>query len=201
MPSVVPDLRLTHGQLLWAVSLGREPSEEVRDRGRYLRQLGIPRPVTQPVGRGHHLVYGFDDLALVGFGLLGLSEGFRPRALTEYLVDQRDRMLAAFRYVWTELAESVLDESWVKMRGRSMPLVAEPFYLRLHGRARGEMAGIELVKGNGTDTSPHLIPYEVIPGETPEKVFIIDYWLPQWVAWALEAPAPRRGRRPAAPAS
>lgn len=201
MPSLVPDLSLTHGQLLWAVSLGREPSEEVKDRVRYLRQLGIPRPKPERIGKGHRLVYGFDDLALVGFGLLGLSEGFKPGALTEYLVDQRDGLLAAFRYVWTHLNENVLDEAWVKMRGRSMPLSAEPYYLRLHGRARGQMAGIELVKGKGTETSPHLIPYEVIPGEAPEKVFIIEYWLPQWVAWALEAPTPRRGRKSATAAT
>jgi hypothetical protein len=146
-------------------------------------------------------VYGFDDLALVGFGLLGLSEGFRPQALTEYLVDQREGMLRAFHHVWTELPDNELDQAWVKARGRIMPGRAEPYYLRLSGRGRGQMAGIELVKGEGTETSPHFIAYETIPGEAPAKVFIIEYWLPQWAAWALEAPVPRRGRTAAEPAT
>lgn len=196
MPATIPNLTLTHGQLLWAISLGQDPTAEVKDKVRYLRQLGIPRPTAERAGRGHHIAYGFDDLALVGFGLLGLSEGFKPRALVNYLVDLRDEFLRLIHHVWTELPGDLLEQSWVKARGREMIMREAPWYLSLHGRGRGELAGIELVQGEGSATSPHLVPYEILPGEAPAKVFEIDYWLPQWTAWAIEASTPRRGREP-----
>jgi hypothetical protein len=196
MPATLPDLQLTHGQLLWALSLGHEPSKEVQDKIRYLRQIGIPRPKAESVGRGYHITYGFDDLVLVGFGMLGLSEGFKPRALVKYLVEQRSAVLDIIREVWTLLPENLLELPWVRSRGQRKDERLEPFYLRLHGRARGAMAGIELVKGEGNEASPHLIPYETIPGEAPAKLFEIDYWVPQWVAWACDAPNLPRGPKP-----
>lgn len=193
--AAIPTLRLTHGQMLWAIALGREPGPEVRDKARYLRQLGIPRPAGTGPGKGQRLIYDFDDLALVGFGLLALGEGFRPRVLVEHLVTLRARMIEAIRGIWTELDADYVTQPWVMMRGRGGILRAEPYYLRLHGRRRGEMAGIEIVKGQGDATSPLMVPYEVIPGEPPAKLFQVDYWLPQWVAWALESPEQPRGRQ------
>ena len=42
MPQRLPDLELTHGQLLWSIRYGREPTQLVKDQVRYLRTLGIP---------------------------------------------------------------------------------------------------------------------------------------------------------------
>ncbi len=193
--AAIPNLELTHGQMLWAIAFGREPGSEVYDKARYLRQLGIPRlPGTGP-GKGQRLIYGFDDLALVGFGLLALGEGYRPRVLVEQMVTGRAALVGALRAAWADYTEEFVNGPWVKRRGMSMIGRAEPWYLRLHGRARGQMAGIEIVQGQGDETSPAMIPYEVIPGEAPAKLFAIDYWLPQWVAWASGAPPQPRGRQ------
>ena len=193
--ATIPDLSLTHGQLLWAIAFGRDPSSEVADKARYLRQLGIPRPPGSGPGKGQRIVYGFDDLALVGFGLLALGEGYRPRVLVEQMVTGRADLVNHFHAAWDDYPNEFVNEGWVKTRGKSGVMRGEPWFIRLHGRARGQMAGVEIVRGQGNETSPGLIPSEVIPGEAPAKLFMIDYWLPQWVAWAREAPAQPRGRQ------
>jgi hypothetical protein len=193
--AIIPNLELTHGQMLQAIAFGREPGAEVRDKARYLRQLGIPRPPGAGPGKGQRVVYGFDDLALVGFGLLALGEGYRPRVLTELMAHGRVELVGYIRAAWTNYTEEFVNGAWTKMRGKSLTTLAEPWYLRLHGRAGKQMAGIELVQGRGDDASSAVVPYEVIPGEAPAKLFEIDYWLPQWVAWACAAPPQPRGRQ------
>lgn len=191
----IPPLELTHGQLLWAIALGREPGPEVRDKARYLRQLGVPRPAGTGPGKGQRVVYDFDDLALVGFGLLALGEGYRPRVLVEHLVTRRASMVEVIRTIWTELDDDYVTGPWVTLRGQGAIVLDEPYYLRLHGRARGVMAGIDIVRGQGDAASPLITPFELIPGEAPAKLFQVDYWLPQWVAWARKAPEQPRGRQ------
>ncbi len=196
---MIPNLELTHGQMLQAIAFGREPGAGVRDKARYLRQLGIPRPPGAGPGKGQRIVYGFDDLALVGFGLLALGEGYRPRVLTELMAHGREELVGHIHSAWTGYTEDFVNEPGFKNLGKSMTTLAEPWYLRLHGRAGRQMAGIELVQGRGDETSPVVVPYEVIPGEAPAKLFEIDYWLPQWVAWARSAPPQPRGRQSVVP--
>lgn len=189
----VPDLSLTHGQLLWAVSLGRDPSEEVRDRARYLRQKGIPRPNTgEGPGRGHQLTYRFDDLVLVGLGLLALADGYKPGKLSEYLVDERQRFLSIVHEAWLDLPRDILDDPDCKAPGASKILYEYEFYVRLSGRSRSEEARLDFVPMlMAPDEPPEMV--ELVPGELPAKVYPLKQWMPKWVAWARDAPDIRRG--------
>jgi hypothetical protein len=185
----IPSLSLSLGQLLWAVSLGQEPSPEVRDRARYLALQGIPRPATDPgPGRGQRIVYDFDDLILVGLALLALAEGYKPRVMKDYLVLQRDRFIGVSQVVWESLPEGILEDPDTLKRN-SFLLYEDDYYVRLSGRGRGEPAKLEFIF---PDAGP---PYmaEVMPGQEPAKVFPLKFWMPKWVAWALRAPAKNPG--------
>jgi hypothetical protein len=180
----IPSLSLSQGQLLWAVSLGQEPSPEVRDRARYLALQGIPRPVTVPgPGRGRRIVYDFDDLILVGLALLALAEGYKPRVMKDYLVRQRERFLVDAHAVWGSLPEGILDHP-DSLKRNSVVVYEDDYYVRLSGRGRGERAELEFIL---PDAGPPYVA-EVIPGEAPAKVFPLKFWMPKWVAWAMRAP-------------
>ena len=185
----IPSLELSLGQLLWAVSLGQEPSPEVRDRARYLALQGIPRAGhEQGPGKGQRIVYDSDDLILVGLALLALAEGYKPRVMKDYLVRQRERFLREVHTVWESLPEGILDDPDTFKRN-TFSLYEDDYYVRLSGRGRGEPADLEFVS---PQTGP---PYmaEVMPGEEPAKVFPLKFWMPKWVGWALRAPAKTPG--------
>jgi hypothetical protein len=185
----VPSLSLSQGQLLWAVSLGQDPSPEVRDRARYLALQGIPRPTSQPgPGRGQRVVYNFDDLLLLGLALLALAEGYKPRVLKHYLVLQRDRFLAVAHSIWEALPEGMLVDPDTLER-KVVVLYEDDYYVRLSGRGRGEEAKLDFIFPEAGQ--PYVA--EVIPGKEPAKVFPLKFWMPRWVAWSLRAPAKTPG--------
>lgn len=189
----LPDLALSHGQLLWAVSLGRDPSEEVRDRVRYLRLKGIPRPeLAEGPGSGHQYVYTFDDLILVGLGLLALADGYKPGKLREYLVEERQRFLNIVHEAWLDLPEDILGDPVCKSRDAHSIMYEYEFYVRLSGRSRQEDGRLEFVPMLLEPNAPPEM-VELVPGELPAKLYPLKQWMPRWVAWALDAPQVRRG--------
>lgn len=190
--SSIPDLELSLGQMLWAVALGSEPSEQSRNRARYLRLLGIPRQGSEKgPGSGKRIVYDFDDLVLVGLGMLALSHGQPPRTMKEVLVVQRSRLLRDVHQAWLDLPADVLDDPVTISRGKSFIVYDNDFNVNLSGTGWGKASGLDFIKiGNNP-----LHPVHIIPGETPQVVFSLKQWMPQWVAWALRAPKRQRGRK------
>lgn len=187
----IPDLHLSHGQLLWAVALGNQPSAEARDRARYLRLLGVPRPPSaKGPGSGQRIVYGFDDLVLVGLGMLALSHGYPPRTVKDVLVDQRSRLLKEVHAAWLELPADVVERPESTSRGKISTLYETEYYVSLSGHGRGKPITVDFIQ---THDSPFQ-PVQIIPGELPQNLFPLKRWMPQWVAWALQAPKQTRGR-------
>jgi hypothetical protein len=188
--SSIPDLQLSHGQMLWAVALGQEPSAEARDRARYLRLLGIPRPPSgEGPGSGQRIVYGFDDLVLVGLGMLALSHGYPPRTMKDVLVDQRSQILKEIHTAWLELPADVVEDPVSTSRGKRGVLYEPEYYVSLSGLGRGKPVTLDFIQ---TSDNP-LQPVQIIPGEAPKALFPLKHWMPQWVAWALQAPKRTRG--------
>ena len=69
MPTAVPEMSLSHGQVLWALARGRQPEATMVDEVRYLRQLGVPfRPAELGRGRGNRLRYRYEHLIEFGGG-------------------------------------------------------------------------------------------------------------------------------------
>lgn len=197
MPASLPDLDLTLGQMLWAVRYGHEPDQHFRDQIRYLRLLDIPgASATQASGPGKRIRYGFTDLIELGLAVTALDLGFRPKDIAAVLVGQREGMHRTYIATWLALPDAALAADWVKSRGRIKPLITEEMFVRLHDR-RGEKWGqIDLVGAQEAgDALPMLEPVERFGSETPRRLIPLKQLMLQWVAWALEAPDIKPGRR------
>ena len=128
----VPSLDLSHGQVLWCLAGGEEPSPPLPDQVRYLRQLGIPFDESElGQGRGVRVSYGFYHLIEVGIAAKGLRLRIPPRYLA-MLVEDRTRYRNLYREAYRQLA--VDPETFNEPPGRSRTIYGEEFYLRLHDR-------------------------------------------------------------------
>ncbi|QCI79150.1 hypothetical protein E6W36_05020 [Hankyongella ginsenosidimutans] len=112
------------------------------------------------------------------------------------LVGQREGMHRLYANAWLELPDAAIAADWVKSRGRIKPLIADEMFVRLHDR-RGEKWGqIDLIGAQEAgDALPMLEPVERFGSEAPRRLIPLKRLMLQWVAWALEAPDIKPGRR------
>ena len=195
MPLAIPDLSLTQGQLLWALGHGREPSELLKDQLRYVRQLGIPRKSTQQApGSGNRIRYDFYDLVEVGVAAKALELRFRPADIKPILVDHRREFHETIATAWRELPDAALTQPWVKSRGKVIAFVGDEIFVRLHDRRSERWGKLDLLMPSrlGEEMSP-ITMKEVFPDGEERPVIQLKQSMLPWVAWALEAPEPRRG--------
>src|ERR1700751_5249669 len=109
------DLSLTHGQVAWALARGQQPSDQLIDQLRYLRQLGVPFSKAElGGGSGNRVRYGFDHLIELGVAVFGLERGMRPRDIARILVDHRVELRRCYRDTLATLPESAFNAEWVK---------------------------------------------------------------------------------------
>ena len=196
MPLPVPPLQLTQGQMAWALCYGRTPDQRTRNTLRYLRQLGIPLASAAASGSGNRVLYNFFDLVETGLGLTGLGLGFRPKDIADVLVVSRDELRKVYATAWSELSEAAMSASWVKSRGRMTALMEDELYVRLHERWRERAASFDFVDARTVSPNlPLLEPIEQFNDGPPRRVLPLKRLTLQWVAWALEAPDIRPGRR------
>jgi hypothetical protein len=195
LPQAVPNLSLTQGQLLWALSHGRDPDQLLKDQVRYLRQLGIPKKSTEVApGKGNRIRYDFFDLVELGVAFRALMLRFRPKDIAALLVSDREAFRQIIAQAWLELPDAALTQDWVKSRGRTTPLIAAEINVRLHGRRSEKWGQLDIVGFN--DSVPGLSLFAPIErfddGDVLPLVPLKHSMLP-WVAWALEAPVIRTG--------
>jgi hypothetical protein len=191
----LPDLALTHGQLLWSIRYGREPIRLVKDQVRYLRTLGIPAAAKeQAQGPGSRITYDFYDLIEIGLAVTALDLRFRPQDIAAVLAGNRGEMRKVYSMIWKELPEAALREAWVKSQGREIPLFADEVYLRFHERRSEQWGKIDFVgPDEATDELPIFEPVERFAGARPQRLIPLKRLMIQWVAWALEAPPTKPG--------
>lgn len=195
MPQSLPELSLTLGQVLWALNHGREPDKLMKDQVRYLRLLGIPEASTQASpGPGNRIRYDFFDLVELGLALAGLERRFKPGDIAAVLHDDRKRMRNAISAAWSAIANTELDEPWVKSRGRVPSGFAEDLLLRLHDRRNEKWGKLDFLGPEDPEWTgmPLVLIERFEDGTTAELIPLKATMLP-WVAWALEAPAIRTG--------
>lgn len=195
MPEQLPNLHLTHGQLLWAIRYGRDPDQQLKDQVRYLRTLGIPAAAKEKArGPGSRIEYDFFDLMEVGLAVTGLNFRFRPLDIAAVLVGQREGMRNVYRIAWTETPEAALYADWVKTRERQKALIQDEFPLRLHDRHGEKWGQIDLVSGEeANEDLPVFEHIERFAEGPPRRLIPIKRLMIQWVAWALEAPPTKPG--------
>ena len=197
MPKEIPDLNLTQGQLLWAVSYGREPDARLKYQVRYLRALDIPPASTrQSSGPGKRITYDFFDLIEAGVAVTGLDLGFRPKDIAAVLVEQRKVMRRIYAGAWRALPDVALTQEWVKSRGRFGVLLDDEIHIRLQDRRSEKWGQVDVVgPAEASATLPMFEPVERFDGEAPRRLLPLKRLMLQWVAWALEAPPTKPGRK------
>lgn len=197
MPRSLPDLELSHGQVLWALNDGREPDQMLKDQVRYLRQLGIPERSTDAAsGSGNRITYGFHDIVELGLALTGLKRRFKPKDIQAVLVGQRDDLRKVIDERWRELPEDVLTQAWVFDSRQPFTPDHEDLYLRLHDRRSEKWGQLDFVSFDEvTELRKLFEPVERMPdGAVLDLLPVTKLMLP-WIARALEAPETRTGPR------
>lgn len=195
MAPPLPELSLSHGQMLWALGHGRAADDTLKDQVRYLRQLGIPTNSSlQAPGRGNRVRYGIHDLIELGLAMTGLRYRFRPKDIQAVLQDDREQLRLHTIFAWGEQPDDILEQDWVKSRQSPDMIIRPEIYLRMHDRRRKSGGHLEIL---GTERAAPgegiLMPVEVF--EDGEYRLIIPVMLLSipWIAWALEAPSIRTG--------
>jgi hypothetical protein len=195
MPKPLPKLSLTHGQVAWAISLGREPEQRLLDQIRYLRRLGVPFKESElGTGRGNRVRYRFDHLIELGVGVAALRRGMTPKDIAGLLVAHRKTLRQFYREAYLDQPDTALGADWVKSRGQYIPLLANERFLRLHDRYAEAPGGIERIRQDEIgDPSQLFSMVERHPGEKLRTLFPLTRLVLELVAWALEAPETRPG--------
>jgi len=195
MPSRIPNFRLTHGQVAWAIAQGNDPSKVLLDQLRYLRQLGVPFEASElGSGRGNRIRYGFDHLIELGVAVFGLKRGMRPREVATVLTTFRKRLRKIYRSAFLAQPENALEEDWVKSRGRIIPFYLDDYSFSLNDRFSDSPGTYQLVKpGEHVDGALAWDVVERYPGDKTRTIVPTTALVLELVAWAKEAPEIKPG--------
>ncbi len=200
MPTPLPRLSLSHGQVAWALSLGQPPDEKILEQLRYLRILGVPFETSElGGGRGNRVRYRYEHLIEVGVALFGLRRGMRPREVAEMLVSQRRRLRRVYRKAFRDQPLAALEAPWVKSRGRSVPLLANEIFLRFHDRYSPAPGKVEQLAPAEIGMPPPTALAERYPGEAARTLLPLTRLVLELVAWASGAPEIKPGPTKAEP--
>lgn len=194
----IPPLALSHGQVAWAINFGQAPPRAMLNQLNYLRQRGIPRGqgARSAPGSGNRLTYSYTDLVECGVALTAFQRGMKFVDLEKVFVKHRRLMHRAYRQALQDLPELAIEASWVKSRGREIPILGEEILLRLHDRHSERPGHVELLE---VSVDPIGEAFERLRQTEPNAALVTQRVLRltclalQWTAWALEAPAIRPG--------
>lgn len=193
MKTLRDHLTLSFGQVAWAICHGRSPQEQVLDRLRYLRQLGVPFAEKDRKGSGNRMAYRFEHLIECGLGMEGLKRRIRPTDVATTIVEGRQSLHQLARSIFDEIdpAEfAAVNAAWRKPQYNPM----QERFIWFHDRDSDKPLTIEsltidqateverrtIFDAHRLDAAVHLIPF---------KNCIVS-----WVGWALVAPRTRAGR-------
>ena len=195
----VPRLRLSFGQLSWAIARGQEPSDELKARLRYLRQLGIPVGDSEPgraAGQGRRIEYDFYDLIETGVACEALRLRIKPKDV-QMLVRQRRACRKTYRRAYERIFPGAWDAPWIRERQAHLQvMLADEVVLRLHDRfdqAPGRLSIVGLDDLQQETGLPVGTLVEVTPGQPPAVLVSLTKVILELVTWAREAPATRPG--------
>jgi len=195
MATSLPQLSLSHGQVLSALSAGLPVSQMLVDELRYLRQLGVPFKESElGGGRGNQIRYRFEHLIEVGVAVFALRHGMRPREIAGYLKKYRKYLRQAYRKAFLDQPETAITQDWVKSRGKHVPMLENELFIRLHDRYSATPGKYDLLRlDEVTDLRDVMGMVERFPGGETRTLVPLKKLVLELVAWALEAPVTKPG--------
>ena len=185
MPRPLPKLDLTHGQVLWTLSLGMTPPQRVIDQLRYLRQLGVPFAKSElGLGRGYRLRYDYFRLVEAGVALYAVRRGLDSQDVTSYLISERRMLRRFYRAALLEQSEGALAANWVKSRSQKIPVrLRSERFLRLPDRwtEPAQKSGL-LNLADLKELRKLSVLAERLPGETARTLVPLTRLVLEWMA-------------------
>ncbi len=126
--------------------------------------------------------------------LFGLQRGMKPKEVARLLVEHRKYLRGLYAKAFSERAESAIQASWVKSRGRIVPILGDEVFLRLHDRYSDTPGKIEVLGPDEIQDLGELFALaEKYPGEKTRTLLPLTRLVLELVAWAQEAPEIKPG--------
>lgn len=195
----IPPLTLTLGQVSWALALGQEPQRPMLAKLNYLRKLGIPFELDrQHLGSGNPVSYSYSDMVEMGVGLWALMHGVKPSVISQFLIGERKILRDLYIQALHVLPPAALDAPWVRSHGKSGAVNENDILLRFHDLYDKSLGKFEVVFQKDLQHSLFdqlFNTVEVSPMGSPKLLMPLTTMALQWLAWALDAPPIRPGRR------
>jgi hypothetical protein len=195
MPTSITKLNLTHGQALWTLSHGMPPEQRMVDLVRYLRQLGVPFNESElGTGRGNRIRYSYAHLVELGVALFALQRGMKPQEAARFVLEHRKYLRRLYVRAFSQQPETAVKQTWVKSRGRLVPILGDEIFLRLHDRYSQKPGKISLLGPSEIKNLSELFALaEKYPGEETRTLLPLTRLVLELVAWAQEAPEIKPG--------
>ena len=192
----IPKLQLSAGQALWVINQGRTPGPQLRNEARYLRRLGIPHDEDQvSQGRGHRLLYTYEDIVELGVALFALRRGMKPKDVAEAIKQDRASYRQIYREALADKPPAALAEEWVRSRGKIRPVFANDLHMRLHARMRDTPSRYEIVVPDINSLFDELFDVREVHTDGADFFLVpLTRLAIEYLAWALEAPVIKPGR-------
>lgn len=129
-------LTLTHGQILWVLARGNEPSQELKETVKYLRKLGVPfSKKSLGVGRGSTVTYRFEHLMELSVALLLRGRGMDLRDIAFALRHLRSELSPLYFQATAAAPKkgfgAPVTFRWDGMAEDERPIVVEGIYVDL----------------------------------------------------------------------
>lgn len=193
----IPKLKLSLGQLAWAINLGQEVPKIKRDQLNYLRKLGIPHQATvNPPGSGNRVTYGYEDLVECGLALYLFNHGMRPADISNALLKEPTLMKDLYQDAISEHPEGYLDQPWIRSQGKQVAMNVADIYVTVRGRYAENPGKIErIVKQDAAvDLMSNILDMVQQTTDGNMKIMVpLSSLALQWTYWALRAPKTRTG--------
>ena len=190
----IPNLDLTHGQALYALTLGQKPETAQINQLRHLRRLGVPFAEGEGRGQGNQVRYDFERLIETGAAMFALRNHMPPRHIANWFAAKRNQFHKNCREAWRSLPEAAFDPK--ALEKRSFQVRSDEIYLRLHDRYTQKPGMFDFAKaGDVVDVLKEGLVGERFDDQQFRPMLALKTSMMRWVYWAQKAPVIRTGPR------
>ncbi len=186
-------LKLSFGQVAWAISLGREPDPRTLDNLRYLRQLHVPFTEAERKGSGNRMVYRFEHLVECGLAYQGQLRRLKPLDIAKAISSQRKWLRSLAMSIFDELDPAEFHRVNTAWRKPTYPAKQER-YVRFNDRHAQHPWTIEELTIDKDPRKELRTIFDVTREDSVTDLIPFKNCIVVWVGWALVAPETRPGR-------